>query len=636
MTADRESDAPPKPSGARPEEPPAVSPAASDVKAAPAHGRPAAPEVLDESPAMALEGLDAIDLASEEAAQVEVSVDEGFAGLDDTHPGLGPGGAWGDAATRPMLHPTGSPSSGPRRGAVDTDPAMAPIGGPSGVGRDTEPLISRAEILSSFEGDDDVPDAVRLVPPPMPVGDDTRRTDPAMSFESPQLLRRQLEAARSENQALLRQLQTLETARTEALAANQRVLILQARFCNLESELDLERELTGEARARAASLEEALRRARGEGGEGDAETQILQQELESVLAEAEGLREEVERLRGLETTGAEDPEAARAREELERRVEELEAALAEARSRAESREDEERARHAELASAISKAEGERDEAVARGERLKVALERLKTAFVRATEGGRDKDGLVEEARIAAEEAQRERARADDAERALAEARERADRAERIVEELRAADELRAAAEAAAPGVDPEVLRALEDEKSALASQVELARRQIESLEEKVLRLQNELTEKAIALEKAEKAEPRNQDALDRLRAQVRAGSAQIQAYLLELEGSKGSIARSRQEVKRYSRSVNGLAEGIGHLQRYLANPTGDPQHALTLVQEVKRRAAEIRALVESNERFGQSMDQTMDRLTAILQTGQTGHAGPTGPAAGSR
>ena len=106
--------------------------------------------------------------------------------------------------------------------------------------------------------------------------------------------------------------------------------------------------------------------------------------------------------------------------------------------------------------------------------------------------------------------------------------------------------------------------------------------------------------------------------LAQLRQLVQRSSAQIQRYLLELEGSKGAIARTQQEVERYGRSVMGLHEGINHLNRYLqeAGPAG--QQALVLLQEVRRCASEIRALVESNERFGRAMARTIERLGAIL------------------
>lgn len=106
-----------------------------------------------------------------------------------------------------------------------------------------------------------------------------------------------------------------------------------------------------------------------------------------------------------------------------------------------------------------------------------------------------------------------------------------------------------------------------------------------------------------------------------LQTMVRTSSTQIQHYLLELEAAQGGVVRTRQEAEKYSRSVNDLFEAINHLGQYVSDEeTGDPQ-AKPLVVEVRRCAGDLRALVESNERFGKSIESMIARLGGILSKG---------------
>ncbi|MDP6945337.1 MAG: hypothetical protein QF464_14410, partial [Myxococcota bacterium] len=108
------------------------------------------------------------------------------------------------------------------------------------------------------------------------------------------------------------------------------------------------------------------------------------------------------------------------------------------------------------------------------------------------------------------------------------------------------------------------------------------------------------------------------DKLDRLRIAVQRSSAQIQRLLLELEGSKGAVQRARRDIQRYSRSVNALHEALNHLGRYLISAGPQAQQGMVLLQEVKRCAHDVRAMVESNERFGRSMSKVVERLSGIV------------------
>ncbi len=557
----------------------------------------------DEAPAVALEDAEAIDLG----AVPELSLGSPFEPPEPTPHGIDP------FAASPRTSVSGMEITDPSVPAVTLDAA--------------EPIdLDSSEAVRVSLGDE--PAGADDTQPSMPIADlggaktvatprtghRTMDTDPALQAQSPELVRRQLEAARAENAALLRQLAHLESSRTDAMSSHQDVMMLRAQLVNALSERDMLLELYEDSQSRAAVLQQRVHQSEGSDGE-DVETLILQQELEGVLAETEALRAEVERLRvqaaGHVGGGASVDETAA----LEGRIENLEASLRAAEKMGTTADEEVRTmveRHTEIARELSRAEGERDEARERADRLKVALERMRAAFMRASEEGKSEDALEERAKQAEEETVRERDRAEELDRALAAARERSLRLEGKLERAREAAE-----KASLAGASSEETEALARDNDRLASDLTEARGRIEEFEQQALELQNQVTELTV---KVSEGAGTSDATVKQLRAAMMGMTATMQAYMLEIEGSKGTIARSQQEVQRHGRSVNSLAQAIGHLSRYLGTGQVDAQHAANLLQEVKRHASELRALVETNERFGASMHQTMDRLTAIVST----------------
>lgn len=497
--------------------------------------------------------------------------------------------------------------------------------------------------------------------------------DAAVDAHDQTLLKRQLSAARTEIQVLLNQLADFGRIRAQALARAHEIEALKARTVNLESESDQLRDHLTHARARMAEIEAAAREARearaGSGGAADAsqaaELEATRAALADVAAERDAFERELalaqaasarlaeaeaaaggeraaaarmhEQVRALEVAVHEaqaDLEASRRRRaELEEQVDELllEVGAAQERAGASVQADDARvgelerqihelqASAGELSERFSAAETARVEASERAERTRVALERLRVAYGRAQESEQRAEHLATELeglRASNDVAQQ---RITSLERALAAEQARLDSGSAPGGSA-GSDELARARHA---------LAAAERERDALEAR-------LERLEDELVRerkVSDELEARAEAAEsvgrvqQAVAAEPSGggqktkefEAEVQRLRTMVHSSSSQIQRYLLELEGAKGAIARNRQEAVRYAQRVSGLHEGIGHLDRYLTDAGPPAEQALVLLQEVKRCAGELRALAESNDRFGKAMERAMERLGQILK-----------------
>lgn len=515
-------------------------------------------------------------------------------------------------------------------------------------------------------------------PPPLP----SAATQPGhggSDSDETAMLRRQLEAARTEVRVVVQQLSELDSVRAYALERGREVLALKAQLINLESEADLAREIAGENKQRADSLAEQLRQATGEStgfglDEPDAEKTALQEELSAALVESDALRQRVAAVELQLADAASDDETAL----LVARVQELEAAAEQRTSSADAAaapataapQDEEHA--ARLAQALE----DREEAQQRADRLKVALERLRQAFVRVSDKSQRVEELeeqlqdlgealdVERARAAAvqtdaarvaevdrelEQAQRHRT---DAEARVAELREaleaargqvgesapdigaavaevRLEYSARVDEMQARIDELEGDLTAAAldhggDGDASATIAQLGSANQQMAGEVEALQRQLKTREGQMrkLALRIRSLQDGGATTGGDEALKRQllkaKQTLETLRAGARRTGEQLQRYLLELEGSKSAVSRARKDIDRYGRAVVGLHEGLNHLERYLHDAGAAGQQALVLMQEVKRCAHEIRAMVESNERFGRAMERVIERLSAVL------------------
>ncbi|MCB9729146.1 MAG: hypothetical protein H6744_19130 [Deltaproteobacteria bacterium] len=503
-------------------------------------------------------------------------------------------------------------------------------------------------------GDTDPSARLNLDDPDESVGADTypgasRRglADAAVEAHDQTLLKRQLSAARTEIQVLLNQLADFGKVRSMALAHAHEVEALKARTVNLESESDQLRDDLADARRRLAETETRARQAReAESQETRVDPAALEaarEELAAVRAERDGLAAELQRLaegrealeergargeqaaaelarqaetiRGLEaavTDAKADLEASRRRRaELEQRLDALELELGEAREGAEAgaRAETLEARAAELEGALSQAaeraqgaEAARDEAAERAERTRVALERLRLAYVRAQEGeqrAQELEAEIEGLRAANEVAQQ---RVATLERSLA------------AEQARAAEALEDG------GSDRGAVAELEERLARLEDELVRERKVSQEMERRAEAAAEEARKQSASVEAGGGARAKELEAeVQRLRAMVHSSSTQIQRYLLELEGAQGAIARNRQETLRYAQRVTGLHEGINHLQRYLEDAGAAGEQAVVLLHEVKRCAGELRALAESSDRFGKSMERAMERLGQILK-----------------
>ncbi|MEZ4265640.1 MAG: hypothetical protein R3F39_04620 [Myxococcota bacterium] len=494
--------------------------------------------------------------------------------------------------------------------------------------------------------------------------------DAAVDSHDQTLLKRQLSAARTEIQVLLNQLADFGKVRGQALARAYEVEALKARTVNLESESGQLRDDLCAARARMADIEAQARQAREEFQSKEAlprppavdesvvaELQAARRALAKACAERDGLAADVGRLQetvnALQARAAEPSAEAAAltlqaeqvralesavieaqadlvasrkrRAELEDRIDELQLEVAAAQSRAESEvlaggeAGALEARLRELSAAVddlterlSASEAAREEASERAERTRVALERLRSAYARVQEGEQQAETVAAEL--------------EGIRGSYEVAQQRIQALEREV----AAERARADAVAAGHG-DIEFAggrAALEAERDELESR--LARLEDELVRER--KVSDELGARAEAAEAQARIQsasgelggggPKSKEfdaELQRLRSMVHSSSTLIQRYLLELEGAKGAIARNRQEAVRYAQRVSGLHEGIGHLYRYLEDAGPPAEQALVLLQEVKRCAGELRALAESNDRFGKAMERAMERLGQVLK-----------------
>ncbi|MGB0591652.1 MAG: hypothetical protein ACPGU1_18405 [Myxococcota bacterium] len=444
-------------------------------------------------------------------------------------------------------------------------------------------------------------------------------------------LRRQLDSARSELRIVVSQLNDLEKIRSYALQRSSEILMLKARQISLESEVDLYRELTVQYRADFQGLEVRLLDAEGADdglglGEADAEIGSLQEELNRASRDRDEARNEAKRLMGdLATLRESDSRAP-----LLARIDELETNLAASGGAGDMGEEHAQleARAHSLQAELFKAQSDASEAGQRAERLKVALERLRQAFVRTAEQSERVPGLEEqvtsltsalaEAQAAPpESAAAKRIEALEAELAASNDRVRAlesQGAGQGAEFQSQIDALTAELEAA-QGFSAE----LGDEGERAVEVVNL-RRKTTDLELQVNALTRQLEEAADRVATAAPVAPEGGDSerLDRLRIAVQRSSAQVQRLLLELEGSRGSVQRARRDMQRYSRSVNALHEALNHLERYLIGAGPQAQQGVILLQEVKRCAHDVRAMVESNDRFGRSMSKVVERLSSIV------------------
>lgn len=497
--------------------------------------------------------------------------------------------------------------------------------------------------------------------------------DAAVEAHDQTLLKRQLSAARTEIQVLLNQLADFGKVRGQALARAYEVEALKARTVNLESEAGQLRDDLCAARARLADMEaqgreareaaqsrEALARqaepARALSPAMEAELQASRSALAAAhadrdklaadvgalretirafevraaeqSADAGALERQAEQVRALETAVIEaqaDLVASRQRRaELEDRVDELQLEVAAAQARAEAEASaggditvlESRLRELsevveDFTQRLAASEAAREEASERAERTRVALERLRLAYGRAQEGEQQAESVAAELEGLRASNEVAKQRIEALEREVAAERIRADRS--------------GLGEA---GLTPEKSAVLEAERAELESRLErledeLVRERKVSDElgaraeaaESRLRIPTLSGEPAVGGPKTKEFEAE----LQRLRAMVHSSSTLIQRYLLELEGAKGAIARNRQEAVRYAQRVSGLHEGIGHLYRYLEDAGPPAEQALVLLQEVKRCAGELRALAESNDRFGKAMERAMERLGQVLK-----------------
>jgi hypothetical protein len=442
-------------------------------------------------------------------------------------------------------------------------------------------------------------------------------------------LRRELESARSEVRIVVSQLNDLEKIRSYALQRGSEILMLKARQISLESEVDLYRELTDDYRVRCQGLEVQLEDVQGEGdglglGEADAEINTLQEELvrvsrarDGALAESERFKSDLQSLRGTDS-----------REPLLARIDDLEASLATAAAGGDVGEEHAQleARCHSLQTDLFKAQATATDSEQRADRLKVALERLRQAFVRTAEQSERvpeleteieglKSALTEAQSAPPESAGAQRITALEAELAIARGQVtslQSDGAGQGAEFQAQIDALTAELEA---------VHALSSSLEAgdAATEVVALRRQTTDLEIEVSVLTRQLEEAADRVASGPASvDSAGDDKLERLRIAVQRSSAQIQRLLLELEGSRGSVQRARRDMQRYSRSVNALHEALNHLERYLVGAGPQAQQGVVLLQEVKRCAHEVRAMVESNDRFGRSMSSVVERLSRIV------------------
>ena len=443
-------------------------------------------------------------------------------------------------------------------------------------------------------------------------------------------LRRQLDSARSELRIVVSQLNDLEKIRSYALQRSSEILMLKARQVSLESEVDLYRELTEEFRADCQGMEVRLCDAQGmdDGlglAESDAEISSLREALAEVTQSRDEAREEAAKLsEDLATLRESDSRAP-----LLARIQELEAEAASSSSGDHSEEHAQlEARAHSLQAELFKAQSDATDASQRADRLKIALERLRQAFVRTAEQSErvpDLEAEIETLKTdlsAAQSAPPESAaakRIEELERELAEARaEIADMASTGVGQ---GAEFQAQIDALTMELETaqSVASGLGDAGDAAAEVVTL-RRKTTDLELQVSELTRQLEETAdrVASAAPTGAQAGESDKLERLRIAVQRSSAQVQRLLLELEGSRGSVQRARRDMQRYSRSINALHEALNHLERYLIGAGPQAQQGVILLQEVKRCAHDVRAMVESNDRFGRSMSKVVERLSAIV------------------
>jgi len=442
-------------------------------------------------------------------------------------------------------------------------------------------------------------------------------------------LRRELESARSEVRIVVSQLNDLEKIRSYALQRASEILMLKAREVSLESEADLYRELTEDYRMQCQGLEVQLRDAKGEDdglglGEADAEINALQDELAKASRSRDAEASEAEQLRSTLATLRESD----SREPLLARIDELEAAQSVAQPAGDLGEEHAQleARCHSLQADLFKAQESATESGQRAERLKIALERLRQAFVRTAEQSERVPALeerVEELDTALTEARSARPESAGAHR-IAELEGELSTALSQVTGL----QTEGAGQGAALQSQIDELTAQLETANALseslgdgdaAAEVVNLRRKTTDLELEVSSLTRELEESADKVAGAPAPSAAGgDDKLERLRIAVQRSSVQIQRLLLELEGSRGSVQRARRDMQRYIRSVNSLHEALNHLERYLMGAGPQAQQGVVLLQEVKRCAHEVRAMVESNDRFGRSMSKVVDRLSRII------------------
>ncbi len=495
-------------------------------------------------------------------------------------------------------------------------------------------------------------------------------SDAAVDAHDQTLLKRQLSAARTEIQVLLNQLADFGKVRGQALARAYEVEALKARTVNLESEAGQLRDDLCAARGRMADMEatgrvareaaqtreasapraqpepavsaalqaeleaarSALSAARSERDElaTDAATlreavRVLEARVAAQTADIAALGRQAEQVRALESAVVEaqaDLIASRKRRaELELQIDELQQEIAGAQARAEEEAragDDIRALEArsrelgeavdDLTQRLAESEAAREEAFERAERTRVALERLRLAYGRAQEGEQQAANVATELEGLRSSNEVARQRIEALEREVAAERTRAD--------------------SVAAGLTAEQTAVLAAERAELESRLE--RLEDELVRER--RVSDQLGARADAAEARMRVHaasgeqagggPKTKEfeaELQRLRAMVHSSSTLIQRYLLELEGAKGAIARNRQEALRYAQRVSGLHEGIGHLYRYLEDAGPPAEQALVLLQGVKRSAGELRALAESNDRFGKAMERAMERLGQVLE-----------------
>lgn len=503
-------------------------------------------------------------------------------------------------------------------------------------GDDKNPPSGERDVNAMLAGLDEANFLMSESPATVPMSVSEAEEAAAQSEDTAQL-RRELHSARLELKTVVAQLDELEKVRSFSLKRSQEVSMLRARQVSLESEVDLAKELLREFRLKCEGLELELRSASADGdqlglSDSDIEVANLRSQVEQLELDRDNARAELQQVQSasaelLESDG---------RAPLLTRIAELEGALSAADKGAGSSTGDVaqlEARCHALQTELYQAQESADEASNRADRLKVALERLRQAFVKSADKGEQLPALeakVTELEQALAKAQAEGAGAaltakiQELEGMLSTSRLRADALEKQLEAQ------------ASSNKDAERVAELEAQIVHMSAQLEAPhasadasgagvalRKRIEVLETENESLERQLGEHvdqlaALHARGGQGQSDAHEEQVARLRLAMQRSAGQIQRLLLELEGSKSSVQRAQRDIKRHSRSVNSLHEAMHHLERYLIGVGPGAQQGVVLLQEVKRCAHDVRAMVESNERFGRSIGRVVERLGAII------------------